>query len=471
MRCTLQLSMLVLAAAASLATAAPLACFPQAASSPSIRPSGIRERAGDILLICFGGTPTAPGAAVPLVDITISLAPAIDITSRISHPGHSASEALLLFDEVQPAKQEPCAARATCELRGAVSGSSGINYADPDAAVNGRQRVRNVYQADEPSGSTLSFRGVPFDPPGDAAVRTVRLTNLFVNGSQLSVPPLGLVPVSANVTSTGGVTLNIAASPVGIAGAETSTTQQLLDASGNPGATVVLNRASGNNQPLASNPSANSAPDGQTFRVRLAELTPNTFRVRNGVNWTSLNSEPDLVPQDVPGALYTSETGFYNPEFPGTGNLKRAGLASRGTRVLVRFGNVPAGVKLFAPVRIGDASAPVALRMVYALTGGDSGSHFLPAIATSPVGGGIAPLSGCPASCEAVYEIVRSDSTALDNADIPVYVAFLPGAAAAATSNVRITLAPLSNQGTAAGQTAPRFAGFTDPAIDAFRLQ
>jgi hypothetical protein len=58
------------------------------------------------------------------------------------------------------------------------------------------------------------------------------------------------------------------------------------------------------------------------------------------------------VDQNVPGAIYNTETGFWNHGplvISGSSNgLGIAGLADHGTRLMARFANVPAGVSLFA---------------------------------------------------------------------------------------------------------------------------
>ena len=452
------------------ASAAPLSCFTNSASTPTIRSNGLWERAGDMLVICFGGTPTPAGSAVPKIDLTVALAPAVNITSRPPSPGQNASEALAIIDEPAPANQRACPAPANCTLHGATSGNTGINFANPGAASNGGQQVRNVYQADAPSGGTIAIRGIPFDAPGDLAVRTIRISNVYLNAAQLGVPPGIATFVNATISNSGGVNLNLPPAPLAIASAIEPVTYALLDAAGQPSSPIVLNRSAGNNAALAANPFATSAPQGSTFQVRMREVEAGLLHVRNGANWPNPNHEPDLVPQNQLGQLFTSETGFYNPAFPAQGGMRLAGLPTRGTRVIVRFSALPAGVKLFSPVRIVEPTVGTTLRRVFSFDNGDSGPLFLPVFATSPVDGGIAPLAGCPSDCHAVFEITSTDFSARDLVGLPFYVAFAPNAPAGAVS-FRATLAPTSTHGGATALTAPRFAPPTAPPIPAVQIQ
>ncbi|MEZ5356487.1 MAG: hypothetical protein R2762_27960 [Bryobacteraceae bacterium] len=450
----------------SLAAAQPLSCVGQVAGTPPVRSTGITEKAGDILVICNGGIPTPAGNPVPTVDLTVSLAPAVNITAR-TWLGN-ASEALLLVDEPQPAHQVACPAASTCALHGVAGG---IQYGVPSSPGNGGQHVRNVYQANAPSGSSITIAGVPFDPPGPTAVRFLRIANLFFNAAQLNVPAGSGVPVVATLSSTGGVNLNIQTFfPLTVAAAIPPLDTALLDGAGVPSSLITLSNRSGNNVPLANSPFAAAAPDGVTFHARAQERFPAVLRVRNGNNWPSPDSEPPLMPQSDTGALYSSETGFYNPSFPLLGGLRTAGLASRGTRLVVRFSGVPSGVKLYVPVRtVGSAGKP-SMRLVLSPPNGNTGSLFLPAPAASPVGGGIVPLIGCPTTCYAVYEVTTADSTAIESADVPVYLAYRPNSPLG-TISFDVSLGSTSGQATAVGQGLPRFAPSPGPPVPAVRIQ
>src|SRR5437016_4475687 len=70
-------------------------CSTNISVTPALRGEGYAERTGEIILICTGGTPTASGAGVPTVDITLYYN--AQVTSRLY--ANTWSEALLIVDE------------------------------------------------------------------------------------------------------------------------------------------------------------------------------------------------------------------------------------------------------------------------------------------------------------------------------------------------------------------------------------
>ena len=87
------------------------------ASAPYVRYQGLAEQTGDIVLICTGGTATAPGSAVPNANIAISIQ-STNITSRLlstplpaAQGGFQYSEATLVFDDATPPSPNPANAR------------------------------------------------------------------------------------------------------------------------------------------------------------------------------------------------------------------------------------------------------------------------------------------------------------------------------------------------------------------------
>src|SRR5438128_9933795 len=81
----------------------PFLCFANGGVSTPARVEGISEIVGDLVVQCIGGVTTAPGAAIPLMDVQIFLNTAI--TSRLltsSSAGPQYSEALLILDEPAP---------------------------------------------------------------------------------------------------------------------------------------------------------------------------------------------------------------------------------------------------------------------------------------------------------------------------------------------------------------------------------
>src|SRR5262249_2075586 len=89
-----------------------------------------------------------------------------------------------------------------------------------------------------------------------------------------------------------------------------------------------------------------------SFNVIVKELLTNTLKPRSAAPFGGPDTSPTPATQNVPGAIYNTETGFRNATFPvmgGQGDLSTAGLADSGTQVLVRVNGAPAGVQLQIP--------------------------------------------------------------------------------------------------------------------------
>src|ERR1035441_2039042 len=95
----------VLALFTGLAFAQQENCSAQATSSTPLRGEGFTEQTGDILINCVGGIAIAPGAPIPLVNVTVFYN--TTVTSRLlpttsggaGQTSNNTSEALLLIDE------------------------------------------------------------------------------------------------------------------------------------------------------------------------------------------------------------------------------------------------------------------------------------------------------------------------------------------------------------------------------------
>ena len=97
------------AVTASAQVTQPFSCFASGGVSTPARSEGLTELVGDLVLNCTGGVPTAPGVAIPPVNIQIFLN--TSLTSRLlntASAGFQYSEALLLLDEPAPGAQWAC---------------------------------------------------------------------------------------------------------------------------------------------------------------------------------------------------------------------------------------------------------------------------------------------------------------------------------------------------------------------------
>jgi len=229
--------------------------------------------------------------------------------------------------------------------------------------------------------------------------------------------------------------------------------------------------------------------NGMGTVVRFAEGFASAFKRRNAAAQESVNwdASPTAVSQNTPGAIYNTETGFYNASAPADNGLNSAGLASHGTRLMARFANVPAGVALYAsvyPVRtcsdcgvsgraaitgvVGKTTeTTAAARLV--ITDANGGGSFSAATATTTStgdqagGAAVAPITLNGGAGTAVWEVLSADPLTVQTYEFGIGAAYaantannLPGVGA---STVAGSFAPLSTVTTASGSAAvPRFA-------------
>jgi hypothetical protein len=160
--------------------------------------------------------------------------------------------------------------------------------------------------------------------------------------------------------------------------------------------------------------------------------------------------------QDVPGAVYNTETGFFNSSLPtivDSGDLGRAGLADFGTRLGARFNNVPAGVRVFLPLRISGPSG-IELRRV-----ADPAGAFTPFTPATGTPAGLGQVDVVNGTGVAVWETLYADPFQTEQVDIPAFVDFA-GQPGVGTATVNLSYAPTPPSANVASASAPipRFA-------------
>jgi hypothetical protein len=438
-----------------------------AGATPLVRAEGLAELVGDLVINCYGGTPTASGATLPTVDIQISLN--TNVTSRLL--SGLLSEALILIDDPGPAQQVVCVPGITagstatsCPVLGVGTGGSGVNFKAGAAP--------NVYQVRTIGVNSLSWLGIPVDSPGATAARTFRITNVRSNASQLGVSST-LIPnqIVMLVSVSSPQVLPIVSNPqltVAFIQPGLSFSLRKADNSSTTGGVDLLQCTGNNNdisgdstKPLNGVVNANGV-NNISFIASFTEGFASSFRRRNVAPLVSsgAGSQPfnaDLSPspnnQDVPwgfcqictGGQYFTETGFYSQNFPPTNGLNRAGLADTGTRLLLRFTNVPAGTQVFAGIyERGGTAATSKIRLIS--TDSQGAGTFWPVSATSnPLSGpAIAPIPIVNGSGAAVYEVMNSNPLAIENFDVPIAVAYSANTPALGTASVTGSFAPLS---------------------------
>ena len=399
----------------------PLSCVANAGVPPLARAEGVAEEVGQVVIVCTGGNPTPAGNLIPTVNVQIFLN--TNVTSRLLTS--SSSEALLLIDEpnefdtVTPKDQLLCPAPGNCPQTAAVGNGTG-NYQGTAAGQE------NVFQAVPSGANSVTWLGVPVDPPGTAGNRIIRLANVRANANQLGVSST-LIPTSINmfisISGTGSLAL---------------TNPQLTVAFVQPGMTFASTAPDAFNQ---------CEPGTRFFDIRFTERFGTAFRHNNPeiLDPTQPVGDQNILDQQIPGKIYNTESMFSNKEL-----LANAGVATQGTRLIARFSNVPSNVTLRVANQGTSGQGDVANVVSTDSSGaGGAPSYDTAAIATYST----VSLSG--GAGFAVWEIVASNPGAISTVTISVEVSYgsnpLPGLG---TATVTGNYAPTTTVFTAS-TTAP----------------
>jgi len=464
-------------------------CSANAAAPTIVRAEGLTELVGDLTLNCTGGTPTPFGAAIPLTNVTIFLN--TNITSRLI--SGNLSEATLMIDDPHPLA--PIPSNAAVPNGSPVQNlclENGQGESCPETGTfvgipspSPYQTQPNVFTGQQASASSVVFLGVPIDAPGTTGARIIRITNVRANAFQLGVSSTLIQTQITMYIAVNGSQQLVINNPT-----QTVALVQ-LGLVGSSGTTSLLQCANNNDGLLGTSDSIAS-----DFTVTVKEGFASSFKRRNIAETGNGVTSPPPVDQNVPGYPYNTESGFYVPElFTATPIV---GLADQGTRILLRFNNLGAGVHLFVPTSVAldapgekqtvpgsctvstcsDPPAPppgVTAGFPYGvmtLTTSDvTGAGGFSAIAGT---GGLAEVSYSGTTGYATYEVLNSDPNQYESASINVYVAYISATAqnlpAPGASTVNASFAPLSNDGSAsATDPIPRF-GDTSSPLSAFDI-
>jgi hypothetical protein len=373
-------------------------CTANAGVPPLLRSEGVTEKAGDVVLNCVGGTPTDTGRNVATANIQIFLN--TSVTSRILDTATSSTEALLTIDEQPPAGQNLCGI-----INGAQIGAGlGLlcNVQGRGGAGGTYVGSTNTYRGQLAGSNSIVFLGVPIDPPGTTqAARVIRITNVRANASALGVaggnaPPTPLIEVISASGST-SVPINNPQQTVGFIQRGLTTTltaggpfQQCFSVTGGDGGSV-------------------------TFTEGFA--TAFKFRTISALGVPVIGAGTPAE-QDTPGAIFESESQFYNPNFAAPYNV--AGLADFATRLKIVFAGVPAGITLAVP--LAPTGAPNFPTLTLQLITSESGAYVAATSGTVTLdtnGNGVA-----------VYEVTGESPTINESISIPISVTYTanPGA-------------------------------------------
>jgi uncharacterized protein (TIGR03437 family) len=306
-----------------------LTCTAAAPSSPTIRQEGFTEGTGDILLTCSGGSATPANAAVPTSNVTVTLN--TGITSRLLSNG--TSDALLIIDD-PGGSAHPTTPQLGCNTLfagGATPAPGQCNYIQGtgtgSGTYNGTPSHPNIYQGAQSGPNSVTFYGVPIDPPGTGELRMIRATNIRANANQVSYGGAPTVPITGAISFSNPL-VTVANPPVTVAVAQPGV------AVGTP-VTGSFNWCPSQNggQIVTQNP--NGTASAATFSMSIQEGFAQAFK-------------PVGPGSSIPGVASITESGF-TPN-PTAGLAAAIGTADTGTTFQIVFMNIPAGLSLTVPV-------------------------------------------------------------------------------------------------------------------------
>ncbi|MBN1510472.1 MAG: hypothetical protein JXB13_00520, partial [Phycisphaerae bacterium] len=376
------------------------------------RLEGLTELLPDLVLRCTGGTPAGSPLDAPRYQVLVTADAAYAGRNPELIPAEQTTwtEGLLLVEDPVEFDQRPCipaAGEQSCEL--------------PENPA----LIPNVFQARLLQENIVAFDRIPVDPPGADEVRTLRIVNLRVN-----IAALALEDEPTDV----GVSVLMFA-PNGTQVPVEQFTQPVLVAQ--PGVTISVHTYL--DEPVsAMEPALRIAPGQipridqeleeeldpirpQTFQVKFTEGFPGAFKRRS--IGTSARDPGFLSNQSLPGARYSTESGFFNVFLGTVRDLDSAGVADSGTRLMAIFEDVPAGVDVYVSLRDVDPGtssysedSPRALLSVTQFAGG--GPY------AAPEDGNFVRLSPIPnVGVAAVWEVVAADPSAIEEISFAVSLA------------------------------------------------
>ena len=491
------------------AQAPPFVCQTNGGVPPIIRAEGYTELVGDLTLNCNGGVPTPAGATVPQVNFQIFMNTGVTSKLLTSPIFGGWSEALLIVDEphsaVNPGRQLlNCGATGAPDNGPSGAGvcaitSTGVPSQTYDGTLGttsyGSGRP-NVFQARWSGSQTnaLFWNGVPLDPPGTTSSRTIRFTNIRVDAEQFGLSTgFATINVIAQVSVSGTTSLLINNPSQTVAYVQKGlivggpfvpsaflqcNAQNAKSIAGNPspfvsgtgtGPLQTFTPAGGfpyNTNALAGQPATTVAAPTITFTEGFASSwkTKNISYITNqagngtlaaGAGYWSYNKTTTNTPadqnQNVPGAIYNTESGFLNqatsqdPAAPGNppqgtgtipvtiaGNpfqssstgISGAGVVNAGTRLAVQITNIPANSIVLIPQAL-DLKSGFNTTGIAVLTATNNNGAGLVSLPTPPSGVTLQnSYVTLPSNGLAVYEVLWADPFSTESASVAMVVSY-----------------------------------------------
>ncbi|MGA1994513.1 MAG: hypothetical protein ABSH45_01935 [Bryobacteraceae bacterium] len=451
---------------------------------PQLRSEGITELMGDIVLNCAGGTATPVGQTIQQANFVVYTN--TTVTSRLL--SGSASEALLLIDEpgsglntwgaAQPitACATPLSGCPSYAAQTTFTPTGGAAYTVTYPAAYSNAAYDNMYFGIV-SGSSVTFNGVPVLAPSSIANRVYRITNVRVNASAITGGTLpGNIIGDVAISGSTSVNVNNSALTTGYVAQSLKTSLRNYNDSGSLSSTSTLQcvnyYGSSSSQPWA------------WGQLRFSELFASAFKTR--VNpyyyYTSVpgsySPQSANAEQNIPGYIYTSESGFTPYDATSVVNPLSGvtpGLADFGTRIAAVFSNIPAGASVYVGTGNVSGSSSTTVTLLPSATYLYGTGTLVGLTATTSSVGSPAPAYTYPAvqlavtngTAMATWEITTTSTSTLENVDIPVAILYVANPTnnlpAIGTATVNMRYAPDAADIGAADTTAsssqpiPRF--------------
>lgn len=432
---------LLLSAVQALQAQSTPVCTASAAAPFNMRVEGATEQAGDVVLVCIGGTPTPAGMPIPLVDVYIF--GYTNLTSRLLNATNQVTEALMLINEpgtgsvngIATAPLAICPASgnytADCPMNGTGAGGGlGTSTYNPSAGA-GRY---NTFQGISVFSSEIGFYRVPFDPPASGQSLILRFTNIRMNANSVTAGYPAYLQTYITGISVNGPSTTVGNVANGLAGQGVNSPSTLGQCN-----------------------STSSALFPTVESVTFSEGFANASKLRLPLNGTA--------PLAIPGNFQNTESQFVPLPSAAAGKI---GMADAGTRFKVTLGGIPAGVQVYVPrIVYSDQTSQGSPTETLQLTASEAGAFS--AVPASTVAGAppnYAQLAQTSGTALAVYEVVSQlpiSTSTIESFTVPVAASYtyipangLPGVGA---TTVRIDLAPSSNTPTTAvfGGPIPSF--------------
>lgn len=454
------------------AQAPPFVCTASVGVPLVARSEGLSELAGDLMLTCTGGTPTPAGQIIQAVNLTLTLN--ANLTSKLTSAGQPQfSEALLVVDE-PGSGVNPTRPILNCGNKGAPdisaygpgactpigTGNPALSYdgmpngygtatcdgltgrpAPNSSSVCGRPNVFQGQLLNPSLPNQVLFQSVPLDPPGTTTTRTMRFTNLRINATSVSrAAPSTQSTVQVTVSADNSISIAIEDPQQVIAYIEPGLNPNPSPCSG-AGPLVCIqegfasswrpknisfavgNLISGNASFSPSNPEFYWAYNGgQNYPPDVAQNVPGAvYNSESGFEWenNSPNGPPSPNPPQGIGAV-TVEQGLAGPlysqgfVFPSTG-ISAAGVANSGTRIRVQFTGLQAGASIQIPTVVTLSNSTTASSGVMVLTNSDSAG----AGQFSPNNAATVTLVNNSGTAFAYYEVLWADPFSIETAAVP----------------------------------------------------